>query len=99
MDAGTHAWQLAPALEVRGSDVHVRKTTPDSFLRTGLNEILQSRGVTDLVICGVQSDFCVDTNTRRAMALGYPVVLIESFGPRTTAVAAAEVRFGAQSRR
>jgi nicotinamidase-related amidase len=127
MDHGTDAWQLAPALEVLSSDVHVRKSTPDSCLRTGLHEMLQSRGITELVICGLQSDFCVDTTTRRAMTLGYPVVLvadghstvdngvltaaqisahhnrtlsnIESFGPRTIAVLAADVHFEAQSRR
>ena len=29
-----------------------------------------------LVICGFQSEFCVDTTTRRALALGYPVTLV-----------------------
>ena len=123
MNHGTNGWHLAPALETGGSDVYVRKTTPDSFLDTGLHDILRSRGITNLVICGLQSEFCVDTTTRRAMALGYPVVLvsdghstvdngvlsaaqisahhnqtlsnIESFGPRTIAMAAADVRFHA----
>jgi len=76
MDYGTNGWHLAPALETRGGDVYVRKTASDSFLSTGLHDLLQSRGITDLVICGLQSEFCVDTTTRRAMALGYPVVLV-----------------------
>jgi len=37
---------------------------------------LQARGITKLVICGFQSEFCVDTTTRRALALGYPVTLV-----------------------
>ncbi len=76
MDHGTNGWQLAPALEIHRGDVYVRKTTCDSFLDTGLHDILQSRGITHLVICGLQSEFCVDTTVRRAMALGYPVVLV-----------------------
>jgi nicotinamidase-related amidase len=76
MDYGTDGWQLAPALETCAGDVHVRKTATDSFHRTELGELLKSRGITSLVICGLQSEFCVDTTTRRAMALGYPVVLV-----------------------
>ena len=76
MDYGTESWQLAPALEIHASDVHLRKTATDSFHRTELDDLLKSRGITNLVICGLQSEFCVDTTTRRAMALGYPVVLV-----------------------
>jgi nicotinamidase-related amidase len=100
----------------------MRKTTPDAFQGTPLAALLQTQGVTALVICGMHTEFCVDTTTRRAMALGFPVTLvsdahtsagnahltpqqvidhhnatltnISSFGPRTTAVATADVRFG-----
>jgi nicotinamidase-related amidase len=76
MDYGTDGWRLAPALEVCSSDVYVRKTASDSFHNTALDELLESRGITNLLVCGLQSEFCVDTTTRRAMALGYPVVLV-----------------------
>lgn len=75
MDYGTENWKLAALLERRGSDVVVRKTASDAFLDTKLQELLVSRGVADLIICGLQSEFCVDSTVRRAMALGYPVVL------------------------
>jgi nicotinamidase-related amidase len=76
MDHGSDGWQLAPALETRDGDVYLRKTATDSFHRTELQQVLQDRRITDLIICGLQSDFCVDTTTRRALALGYPVVLV-----------------------
>ena len=73
---GTPGWQLATGLHVNEiSDLRVRKTTPDSFLRTPLQELLTHLGTTELVICGMHTEFCVDTTTRRALALGYPVVL------------------------
>jgi nicotinamidase-related amidase len=74
-------------------------------------------------VCGLQSDFCIDSTVRRALALGYPVVLlsdahstidngvlsaaqivahhtqtlrhVDSFGPRVTTVAAADLRIEA----
>lgn len=73
---GTDGWQLAAELATLPGDLRVRKTTPDSFHQTELHRLLQERGVTHLVVCGLQSDFCVDTTVRRALALGYHVVLV-----------------------
>ncbi|SDH94568.1 Nicotinamidase-related amidase [Pseudomonas benzenivorans] len=69
-------WQLAQGLVTTPGDLRVRKATPDSFHRTDLIQRLQEREISRLLICGLQSDFCVDTTTRRALALGYEVVLV-----------------------
>ena len=73
---GSREWQLATGLQVQGSDRRIRKTTPDAFLRTELHGALQTLGVEDLVVCGMHTEFCVDTTTRKALALGYPVLLV-----------------------
>lgn len=69
-------WQLAHGLHSQPSDLKVRKTTPDSFLRTNLQALLAEHGVQRAVVCGMHTEFCVDTTTRRALALGYPVTLV-----------------------
>lgn len=68
-------WQLAEDLQQAPGDAYLRKTTPDSFLRTTLQDWLAEHGVRDLVLCGYASEYCVDSTTRRAAALGYPVQL------------------------
>lgn len=73
---GTDGWRLAHGLQAHDSDHFVRKTTPDSFLRTDLADLLAGWGTEQVVICGYASEFCVDTTTRRAAALGFPVVLV-----------------------
>lgn len=73
---GTEGWNLATGLDVQPTDIYIRKQATDSFHNTDLHEILQGHGVKRLVICGLQSEFCVDTTTRRALALGYPVCLV-----------------------
>jgi nicotinamidase-related amidase len=77
LEYGSAAWQLAKGLQTQPGDRFVRKTTPDSFLRTDLQELLQEQGVSELIICGMHTEFCVDTTSRRALALGYPVTLVE----------------------
>ena len=77
LEHGSAYCNLANGLVVSTSDIKVRKTTPDSFLRTDLETLLRNRGVEQLVICDMHSEFCIDTTTRRAMALGFTVTLVE----------------------
>ncbi|KUI97291.1 cysteine hydrolase family protein [Vibrio sp. MEBiC08052] len=76
IEFGSEGWQLQSSLCVANSDHFVRKTTPDSFLRTNLEPLLQELCVEHLYICGYATEFCVDTTARRAAGLGYPVTLV-----------------------
>jgi len=71
----TAGWRFAHNLHIEPGDTVIAKTTPDSFLRTNLGEWLEGNEIKQVVICGGMTEFCVDTTTRRAAALGYQVVL------------------------
>lgn len=72
----SEGWQLAEGLVTHADDLRVRKTATDSFHRTELHALLQQRGVEHLIVCGLQSEFCVDSSVRGALALGYAVSLV-----------------------
>lgn len=93
LEHGSAGWQLAKGLEALPTDLRVRKTAADSFHRTTLEAVLQQHRITELVICGMHTEFCVDTTTRRALALGYPVTLVEDAhtSAGNAAVSAAQV--------
>jgi nicotinamidase-related amidase len=76
LEYGSDGWKLDPELDTGPDDIYVRKTAPDSFHDTGLLDILEAHGIKQLVICGLQSECCVDSTARRALALGYPVTLV-----------------------
>jgi len=76
IEYGSPGWALATGLDARPDEAVVRKTTPDSFLHTDLAERLAALGVDRLVLCGYATEACVDTTTRRAAGLGYPVTLV-----------------------
>lgn len=72
---GAEGWQLAEGLETAPKDLRVRKTTRDSFYQTDLRKLLPSEDFERLVICGLQTDYCVNATVRQAHQLGYDVVL------------------------
>jgi nicotinamidase-related amidase len=76
LEHGTREWQLADGLQVQPGDLRVRKKTPDAFLNTDLEALLKARGVEEVIVCGMHTEFCIDTTVRRALALGYPVTLV-----------------------
>jgi nicotinamidase-related amidase len=76
IEFGSAGWKLQVGLKVEDSDEFIRKTTPDSFLRTNLEALLKQHDVEHLIVCGYASEFCVDTTVRRAAGLGYSVELV-----------------------
>ncbi|NHX01179.1 isochorismatase family protein [Pseudomonas koreensis] len=73
---GAEGWQLAAGLLTTAEDLRVRKTTPDSFYQTELGKLLPSEDFERLIICGLQTDYCVNATVRQAHQLGYDVVLV-----------------------
>lgn len=72
---GSEGWQLAESLKTSPQDRRVRKTNRDSFYQTHLQALLQDFGSDRLIICGLQTDYCVNATVRQALKLGYDVVL------------------------
>ncbi len=74
---GTPTWEISRRIAPRAEELIVEKPTWDAFHLTPLHTELQQRRITGLVICGMQSEFCVDSTIRRAFSLGYSSVLVE----------------------
>jgi nicotinamidase-related amidase len=73
---GSETWALDHRLITAATDHYVSKTTPDSFLRSDLQALLQQADISHLVVCGYATEFCVDTTIRRAAGLGYEITLV-----------------------
>ena len=52
-------------------EVTVHKTSHNAFTTTSLQQQLTERGVTELVLCGIRTEQCVETTTRVGSDLGY----------------------------
>jgi nicotinamidase-related amidase len=83
MAHGNDGWQLAAGLQTTPQDVPLRKRGSDAYHHTDLQSMLKMRHISQLVVCGMQTDFCVESTVRRSLALGYPVTLAQD-GHTTT---------------
>lgn len=72
-EEGTVHWPFHDALAPAAGEVVLKKQASSAFDGTGLDAQLKARGVTELVLCGLQSEFCVSNTTRSALQLGYAV--------------------------
>lgn len=63
---------LAPA---EGEPV-ITKTSHNAFTTTNLQQLLTSRGIGEVVLCGIRTEQCVETTARVASDLGYEVTFV-----------------------
>lgn len=74
-EEGTAHWQLHESLQPAPGDHVLSKYASSSFENTDLDAQLQRKNIKELVLCGLQSEFCVSNTTRSALQLGYAVHL------------------------
>ncbi|MGH4123450.1 MAG: cysteine hydrolase family protein [Clostridium sp.] len=74
---GKNTWDIHPKIKPIINEKVIEKTTCDSFFKTTLHEELQKRGIEKLVIVGMQTEYCIDTTCRRALSMGYEIILVQ----------------------
>lgn len=85
---GSEGMEIHELVKPADGETVLIKHYPNSFLGTGLDELLKAMGIEELVITGMMTLMCVDATTRAAKDLGYSTVLLHD------ATAARELEFG-----
>ncbi|MTD58344.1 cysteine hydrolase family protein [Amycolatopsis pithecellobii] len=75
--AGSWDGDVVDELNVAKDDLIVDKCRLDAFQWTSLEPLLRGLGVTELVACGVVTNFCVETTVRSAIMRDFEVTLLE----------------------
>lgn len=73
---GTHDWEIHEAIPPKAGEPIIQKWYADAFHETELHEKLKGHGIEHVIIAGNQTEYCIDTSTRRAFSLGYKVTLV-----------------------
>ncbi|MFX0182524.1 MAG: cysteine hydrolase family protein [Candidatus Hodarchaeota archaeon] len=74
---GTPGWKIHPAIAPRIGDQLIEKRTPDAFHETNLQELLDSYRIKEVIIAGLQTEYCIDTTCRSACSRGFKVILVK----------------------
>ena len=74
--AGTWDADIVDELEPQPQDFIVDKNRYSAFYATGLATILSSLRISNLVICGVTTNMCVETTARDASQMDYRVFVV-----------------------
>lgn len=73
----TPGWFHHPDVAPLPGEPIIDKTTSSGFVSGELDRRLRGLGIGSLVIAGLQTDFCIDSNCRIACNLGYGILLAE----------------------
>jgi nicotinamidase-related amidase len=76
LQSGTPGWGIRPEIAPIAGEPVIRKKACDSFFETTLATELESRRIGTLIVAGCMTQFCVDTTVRRAVSLGFDVLLV-----------------------
>lgn len=76
-EEGSLQWQLHESLAPAPGESVLKKYASSSFEATDLDAQLKARSIGELVLCGLQSEFCVSNTARSALQLGYRVRIAE----------------------
>jgi ureidoacrylate peracid hydrolase len=74
-EAGTWGAEWYAPLVPEPGDLQVKKTRYDAFLKTGLDEELQARGIRSVIICGTTTNVCVESTARAAHMRDYYLIV------------------------
>ncbi|MEK8129335.1 cysteine hydrolase family protein [Paenibacillus filicis] len=69
-------WQVHEQIAPLEQESLIIKYHADSFLESELHSQLQDYGIDALVMCGIQTEYCVDTTVKSAYSHGYHVELV-----------------------
>lgn len=72
---GSAGWQLERSLTPLENERLFDKRFSSAFRQTGLREYLDAQEITQLVICGMQTEHCIDTSVKVAFEYGFDVII------------------------
>lgn len=75
---GHRLFEISDSLDVKGNDLHLFKNrdgATHSTLEPHILEVLERRGIENIVVSGLSTELCVGSTARGIVKKGYPVII------------------------
>ena len=76
-DSALEDWQLSPLLNRKSDEKVFQKKYNSIFKETGLKDYLDKEDIGRLVLCGMQTEYCVDASVKVGFEFDYKFVIPE----------------------
>lgn len=77
-EKNTQGWEIADDISPLPTETIFDKRFNSAFRETGLRKYLDDKGITDIILTGMQTEYCIDTTCRVAFEFGYNVIIPEN---------------------
>ena len=73
----TIEWELLDDLKVVPTDIFINKYANDVFYKSELQDTLHKLNISELIITGCATDFCVESTIQSALTKDYDITVVE----------------------
>lgn len=77
LEYGTDNWQIYAEVAPLQNEKVFEKKYSSAFVKTNLKQYLDSRKITNLVLVGLQTEYCMDATCKSAFEHGYQIMIPE----------------------
>lgn len=77
LEYGSDGWQIYKEIAPQAGEKIFDKKYCSAFRLTGLKDYLDTKGVKNIILVGMQTQFCIDTTCKIAFEYGYNVLIPE----------------------
>ncbi len=76
LECGTDGWQIFHEIAPQGEHVFDKEYN-SAFLHTGLKQYLDSRNINNIILVGMQTEYCIDATCKAAFEHGFSIIIPE----------------------
>lgn len=75
LEPNSAGWEIEQSIQPLEGELIVDKSYNSAFKNTNLHEILQKNQIQEIIITGLQTEYCIDTTVKVAFEFGYDVII------------------------